>query len=293
MIDPYVLLTPLLLLPVVWLLRFIGCTSFGDAAADIKPPTVVITAPPANSHVFGGPMTVTAIATADTGQNIKDVQFQIDAADFGSKMAPSPPANSFVPSVTVDTSKLTEGAHSLTAVATDATGQAATSAKVDIQVEIPKPLITAFVPGPAPRRNDYTGFLGMSFTVGPKPLLVHALGRLHLSGNVQSHAVKIVIGASQADLTGAIVTVPPAGVADNQFSYSPLPAPVTLAAGGFYFLVSYEENGKDQFLPNDTQVTAGNVVAVNGPEYDQPFGTDPGKPNQSYGLVNLKYTVAS
>jgi hypothetical protein len=287
MIDPYVLLTPLLLLPVVWLLRFIGCSSFDSASDTTATPPVVITAPAAGSAYYGESITASATATSGSGKNIKSIQFKIDGIDHGPPQTAMTPVSPFSASISIDTSKLAAGKRSLSATSTDSDGKTADSAAIDIY--IPKPLITSFTAGTL--RNNYTGWIGINFTVGPKPLRVYALGRLHLSGNVQTHAVKIVVGASQADQADAIVSVPAVGVADNQFAYTTLATPVTLAAGAFYFLLSYEESGKDSFLDKDTTVVADTAVTVTGPEYDQPFGTDAGLPNHSYGLVNLKYTV--
>ncbi len=55
-------------------------------------------------------------------------------------------------------------------------------------------------------RNNYTGFTGMKFTVGATALKVTTLGRIIVSGNSQTHTVKLV-RADGTDLPGGAVTV--------------------------------------------------------------------------------------
>jgi hypothetical protein len=277
----------LLLLPVVWLMRFIGCLpELGPLPS--APLPVTISSPAAGAVFFGGPLTVTAAASTGYDTKIVSLQFQLDGSDFGPPLAPPSPVGFWVASVTVDTSTLSEGAHEWKAVATDSASTKGESA-VTIQVRIPKPLITGFTPGTL--RSDRTGWAGMQITVGPAPILVHALGRLHVSGNSRNHAVKLAVGGARPDdVLGAIVTTSPGALPEDQFVYAPLAMPLTLNAGEPYFLVSYEEVGGDSFFDNDSHVTPDKAVKVDGPESDQPWSTDLGKPNQSYGLVNLKFT---
>ena len=49
-------------------------------------------------------------------------------------------------------------------------------------------------------RNNYSGWVGMSLTVGSASMNVSSLGRLAVAGNSGSHLVKIVDAATGADL---------------------------------------------------------------------------------------------
>ena len=57
-------------------------------------------------------------------------------------------------------------------------------------------------------RNDYTGWAGLRFTVGPAPVTVTELGRWVLSGNSQDHTVKVV-DMNGIDVPGASSPVTP------------------------------------------------------------------------------------
>ena len=61
-------------------------------------------------------------------------------------------------------------------------------------------------------RNDFAGFVGMSFTVNqPSTILVSALGRIWVAGNTASDLVKVVDGPRGKDVSGASATLSMAG----------------------------------------------------------------------------------
>ncbi|MGB6886524.1 MAG: Ig-like domain-containing protein [Candidatus Acidiferrum sp.] len=91
----------------------------------VPPPAVSITAPAAGVTVNG---TISVTATASSSVGITGVQFQLDGASFGSVMNASPFIQSLI------TTTLTNGKHTLTAVATDTDNNKATSAGVSITV---------------------------------------------------------------------------------------------------------------------------------------------------------------
>jgi len=98
------------------------------AAPANRPPTVSITAPPANATITQGTATqVTAIA-ADSDGTVASVQFFDGAASFGTD-GTAPYARAWTPT--------TLGAHSLTARATDNSGASTTSAAVSVTVVAP------------------------------------------------------------------------------------------------------------------------------------------------------------
>ena len=94
-------------------------------AGDTTPPTVSVTAPAANATI-SGVTTVSANATDNIG--VTSVQFKVDNANTGAAITAAPYNYS------LNTSTLSNGNHILTAVASDAAGNAATSAGVAVKV---------------------------------------------------------------------------------------------------------------------------------------------------------------
>ncbi len=89
------------------------------------PLSVSITSP-ANGATESGTVNVTATAT--DGDPVTSVQFQVDGANLGAADTVAPYTQS------LNTKTLTNGKHSLTAIATDSSGNRATSAAVSITV---------------------------------------------------------------------------------------------------------------------------------------------------------------
>ena len=92
---------------------------------DNAPPTISITAPAASATVSG---TVAVSADAADTAAIVDVQFKVDGVNLGSADASSPY------SVSWNTAGVTNGTHSLTAVARDTAGNTTTSAARTVTV---------------------------------------------------------------------------------------------------------------------------------------------------------------
>ena len=92
---------------------------------DTTPPTVSITAPASGATVSA---TVAVNANATDNGTVASVQFKLDGNNLGAPDTSSPY------SVNWDTTTATNTQHSLTAVATDAAGNAATSATVTVTV---------------------------------------------------------------------------------------------------------------------------------------------------------------
>ena len=94
---------------------------------DTTPPTVSVTAPAAGATVSGASVAVNATAADNVG--VTGVQFRLDGTtNIGAHDTTSPYG------VTWDTTTLTNGTHSLTAVARDAAGNTTTSAAVAVTV---------------------------------------------------------------------------------------------------------------------------------------------------------------
>lgn len=104
-------------------------TTLGAGApppTDSISPSVSITAPGNNATVSGSTVSVSATATDNVG--VVGVQFKLDGVNLGSEVSAAPY------SVSWDTTKATDGSHSLTAVARDAAGNQATATPVTILV---------------------------------------------------------------------------------------------------------------------------------------------------------------
>ena len=94
--------------------------------ADTTPPVVTITTPLNNATVSG---TIALIATAtDPDSPVSFVQFLVDGTNTGTQLTAAPY------SVSLDTTKLSNGSHALTAVAQDPSGNVGTSTAVTITV---------------------------------------------------------------------------------------------------------------------------------------------------------------
>ncbi len=104
------------------------------ATPDTTPPTVSITSPAANTTISG---TITVTATASDNVGVVGVQFKVDGNNIGAEDASSPY------SASLNTTPLSNGSHTLMAVALDAAGNTTTSAGVTVNVSNTSPDTTA------------------------------------------------------------------------------------------------------------------------------------------------------
>ena len=224
---------------------YLGGNFLYSQGATTAPPTVNVTSPGANANVTGKTVALSANATAAAGLSIVGVQFKVDGNNVAQPLGSTPYQTTF------DSTPLSNGAHSVTAVATDSVGNATLSAPVSITVTntTPPPSGTPFITSASltSARNDFAGWVGMQFTVGAAPLTVSSLGRIFVTGNTGPHTVKLVDANSATDLPGGAITINMAGGTADQFKYASLPAPVTLQANTSYYLVSQELNQGDKW----------------------------------------------
>jgi hypothetical protein len=143
-------------------------------------------------------------------------------------------------------------------------------------------------------RNDFSGWIGMSVTVGSTPLSVTAVGRIAVAGNTGSHAVKIV-NASGTDVAGGSVTISMVGGTPGSFVYGSLASPVTLNANTTYYIVSQEVAGGDQWYNINTTIQTTNVASETTGVWNPNVSVYYlyGTPDESYGPVNFLYTQAT
>ena len=104
---------------------YIGCLTSGSAAPDLTLPAVGLSAPAAGATVSG---TVTVSANASDNVGVAGVQFKLDGVNLGAEDPTAPY------SVSWNTSSASNGAHTITAVARDVSGNSSISAAVSVTV---------------------------------------------------------------------------------------------------------------------------------------------------------------
>jgi hypothetical protein len=116
--------------------------TFGSG--DTTPPTVSITAPTPNQTVSG---VFNVTATASDNVAVANVQFKLDGSNLGSPVTSAPYQISW------NTTSATNGAHSLTAVATDTSNNSATSTAVPVTVSNDTTPPTVSITSPTPNQT--------------------------------------------------------------------------------------------------------------------------------------------
>jgi chitodextrinase len=102
---------------------------------DTTPPSSAITAPSAGTTVSGSAVIVSANASDNVG--VVGVQFTLDGANLGVEDTSAPY------SISWNTTLVSNGAHTLTAVARDAAGNSSTSTGVSVTVDNAAPVLSA------------------------------------------------------------------------------------------------------------------------------------------------------
>ncbi|HKT48567.1 MAG TPA: Ig-like domain-containing protein, partial [Candidatus Acidoferrales bacterium] len=177
--------------------------------ADTTPPTVSITSPAANSTLSG---TVSVTATAADNVAVATVQFKVDGANSGAALTAAPY------SYALNTTTLSDGNHVLSAVATDAAGNSATSATVAVKVNntTPAPSISGL--------NPTSGVVGTSVTIsGANFGATQGTSTVKFNGTTASvtswSAASIVATVPAGASTGSVV-VTVGGVASNGVNFT-------------------------------------------------------------------------
>jgi hypothetical protein len=143
-------------------------------------------------------------------------------------------------------------------------------------------------------RNDFSGWVGMRFTVGSSPVTVSGLGRFFAPGDTGSHTVKIVTASNSQNVTGGSVTISMAGGTPGSFVYANLPSTVTLNANTTYYIMSQETSGGDQWYDINTTVATTVVASETSAVWSQDGATyNPiGSAGQAYVPVDFVYTTS-
>jgi hypothetical protein len=108
----------------------------GGGGGDSTPPTVAITNPTPNETVSG---TIPLAANASDNVAVGSVQFFVDGQKVGSPVTSPPYA------ITWDSTSVSSGTHTVSAQATDTSGNVGTSGTVSVTVQNPAPPMTCFV----------------------------------------------------------------------------------------------------------------------------------------------------
>jgi len=285
----FLILTPLLILPIFALLKFVGCYH----AVTLTP---AAPSAPTNLSAIPGDNRVSLTWDAYTDPTL--IRFGVQRGTISGNYTDtfSSMTNSFVDNTA---SNGTTFFYAVLAVLQD--GESALSNEVSATpaAAVPKPFVKSIVNGSV--HNDFPGtpgtkgLLGMRIVVGASDLLVSQLGRNVLAGNSDSHVIKIVDESTNSDL-GA-VTVQTAGQTPDAFVFGSLTNPVLLKKNSGYYIVSEETAGGDTWKSSDTVVVTEPDAAVPSavlfdPTADAKYDAAGGV-NNCYVPLNFLYVLSA
>lgn len=101
------------------------------------PPSVAITSPASNQKASG---TMSLAATVSAGAGVSTVQFSLDGQNLGSTLTGAPYA------LSLDTAKLSNGSHTVSATASDALGRQASAPQVSFTIDNQMPTVVPAAP---------------------------------------------------------------------------------------------------------------------------------------------------
>jgi len=153
--------------------------------------------------------------------------------------------------------------------------------------------VTGYALGSQGLRTDFSGWIGMKFTVGANAVNVVSVGRLCIAGNGAIHTVELVNSNTGTALVGGAAQLNMSGCTPGQFISAQLPAPITLSARASYYLASQETAGGDKWYdlgPISTTADAASnssVYSFNGSNW-----VTIGAASSSYVPSTFSYTLA-
>jgi beta-glucanase (GH16 family) len=178
-----------------------------------------------------------------------------------------------------DTSAFSVSSGTLSDTASILTGQDATGAycggPVSLKDASGAALVTGVSTGTTTNSHSnfqWDGYVGMKFTTGSGGLTVSQLGRYVVSGNSQTHDLKLVDAATGIDVPNSVTTVNTSGAAAGTFVYASLPANVTLQPNHSYYLLSHEGNGGSSdswYSGANTTITTTSAITANASEWGE------------------------
>lgn len=138
-------------------------------------------------------------------------------------------------------------------------------------------------------RNNFDGCVGFKFTVGGSSITVTDLGRWKISGNSQTHTVKIVATDGTVIVSASIDV---SGGTDGTYVYASV-SPTVLSASTAYVLLSEEFNGGDQWYDNNCTIDSTTGVATtDGAHFQSGCAGAPGFAlggASTYGIPNFMH----
>jgi len=210
-------------------------------SSDVTPPSVSITAPTAGATVSS---TITLTASASDNVGVTSVQFMLDGNALGAPLTAAPYSEPW------DTSTVTNGGHTLTAVARDAAGNATTSSPIGITVNntTPPPSVYLFGDQTIEPVVDFNA-AGLAEAFKTSSTTTGTLRKVTLYVDSSSTATKLVVGVYTDNgghpgtlLASGSISSPTAGAwNDVQLSSS---APV--ATGTTYWIAVLSPSGSGQ-----------------------------------------------
>ena len=274
--DPYLLLTPILLLGVIALVGFVGCETFFPLVD--RPPA------PTNLRALGGDASVELTwddyPTATEFHVLRGTSTGTQPEDYSDTHTVLP---SEIPYTDKPLINGTTFFYRVTAVVggpQSVLSNEATATPLNSFV-LAKTLGT-------PRAN-LTGLAGMAIRVGASPLTIRTLGRIVDSGHAGTHVVSIVNPVSSQSIGSVLVDVAAGNV--GEFVYSALANPVTLPAGTNVFIVSQETAGVEFHDADTTTVQTTNVARVESGVFSD--GSNPftivSTTGHTFGPVDFQY----
>ncbi len=277
--DAFLLLTPLLMLPVVALLGFVGCDKvFGlEHVPDPLPgPTNFVAA--AGDHRVDLSWDPYANATEyhvkrGTVSGDYSIAYKIDATQ-----------------TTYADMDVTNGTTYYYVVSAMVSTESQNSEERQAMPMNPnEDFVTSFVVGIS--ANTFSGWAGMEFTLGSASLAVHAVGRVHAPGDILKHTIKIIDKVTLTDLT--TVQVDTAGGTDGQMQTAPVTNAVTLNPNTTYYIVSQEmAGGSDHLYMDDSTIQTTAVATVLHAISGDGVTFFPGVPgNHCFGPLTFQYMV--
>jgi hypothetical protein len=278
MIDPYLLLTPILLLGVIALVGFVGCDLFFPLV-DPPPPD-----PPVNLRAVAGDAKVTL-----TWEDYPDAtEFHVlRGTSTGTQPEDYPDPHTVLPSEIPYTDQpLTNGTTFFYRV-TALVGALESKVSNEATATPLNSFVLAKTLGTS--RVNLTGLAGMAIRVAASPLTIKTLGRIVDSGHAGTHVVSIVNPVNSQSLGSVVVDVAAGNV--GEFVYSALASPVTLPAGANVFIVSQETAGVEFHDANTTTVQTTNVARVDSGVFSDganPF-TIVSTTGHTFGPVDFQY----
>jgi hypothetical protein len=261
-------------------------SKFATTSIFLSPPTPpVITQQPQNVTVIAGQTATFSVTVTALGNPTYQWQSLTPGANAFSNIAGATSS-----SYTTPAAALTDNGTQFQCLVTNSLGST-TSNPAELTVAAPAVnFVTSTTLGQL-SVPDFTGFVGMSITVGSNPLTLASLGRFVVAGNSGVHTVKVVDGSTLLDVPGASVSIDTTTGTPGSYTYAAVTSPVTLNAGAIYYILSSETNGGDTWYDSSTSVQTTNAALLTGPMYGTPYSPPVAATGYTYGPVDFSYNI--